>query len=167
MTTNKNIDSRMDAALKEDAARLTPPSSEVPASLRSLISSTQAATTTPMITAATTAKFAVSKIALWSIGGLIVAAAGDFALAPADKTPLQPQSQPALAPMIVEVDSPKTTMDTSVTSQQQAATLKKAPGTNHKAFTQAQIDSMMRAMPEPENTIKDSGSIKGELKKRK
>jgi hypothetical protein len=161
---NQHIDSRMEAALKEDAAGVSALSSEVPASLRSLIASTPAATTAAVgVTAVSTAKLLSAKVALWSLGGLLVASAGYYALTSQDKTPISSQPEPTLTPILTAVDTPKPVIDTA--PRRTSAAIK--PTAKQKiTYTQAQIDSMLRARPEPVNTLKDDGKIHGEIKKK-
>jgi hypothetical protein len=159
-----NIDNRMEAALKEDAAGLSALSSEVPASLRSLIASTPAATTAGVgVTAISTAKLLSAKFALWSLGGLLLGSAGYYALTSPDKTPINSQPEPTLKPIVTAVDTPKPVVD----SAPRRTPVGIRPTAKQKiTYSQAQIDSMLRARPEPVNTLKDDGRIHGEFKKK-
>jgi hypothetical protein len=162
---DKNMESRMEAALKQDVAAVGKVSGEVPDSLRTLIARTPAAATTASVGAASIAKIATTKLALWSAGGLLTVAAAYFAVTANDKTPINNNPEPTLTPMVVTVDTPKSVVDSI--HQEGVKPVAKAIPKPTATYTQAQIDSMLRAMPEPKGSIKEDDKIDVELKKRK
>jgi hypothetical protein len=165
MNQHNDIESRMDAALKQDVAAIGVVSSEVPASLRSLIASTPA-TSASVVTGAIAAKTVATKLALWSTGGLLVAAASYFAITSDDKTPINPQPESRMTPAAVTVDTPRPKADSAIAKAHTTPSQRTATSSTTK-YTQAQVDSMMLHMQEPATKVIDSDSIKVRMSKKR
>lgn len=163
-----DMDNRIDEALKQDAAGFSALSNEVPPTLRTLIASTPAATTAPFIasSSATAARIFTTKLALWSAGGVLVIAAAYFAFSTDDQTPISSQPEPTLTPIVIAVDTPKPARDTSSPAYTKTPATPKLVTPTSPDYTQAQIDSMMRALPEPATTVHERDSISGTLKRK-
>jgi hypothetical protein len=159
----EELDPRMEKAIKSDAASLAQLPTEVPTALRSLIASTPAVQpASGSFTAA--GKSVMTKLALLSAGGLLVLGAAYFIFG-SDDTPIK-QSSPEASPtpaITTEIDTPKPAMNHPIETIQPKEKAAPAKQPEPRAFTQHEIDSMLRAMRGSVPTIRQDDSIRGSI----